>query len=127
LQKDSRGRGGDFRAHRSANEEAAAEQHEPHQRSAVTLLPIAADARKAGREHLSDQRNALGRVLLGAQQQNGKHNEAAAWTGAEEPGSNAAEESDCDAIEETIGVQLLHAAIYSDDRLSLVARRDRYL
>jgi hypothetical protein len=49
----------------------------------VTLLPIAADARKAGWEHLSDKRNTLSRVLLNAEEEYGKDNKAAARTDPE--------------------------------------------
>ena len=43
-------------------------------------MPIAADGRKAGWEHLSDKRNTLSRVLLNAEEEYGKDNKAAAPT-----------------------------------------------
>lgn len=85
LQEDPRGRCGGFGARRSANQEAAAEQDEPRQRTAMTPLPIAPDAGKTCWEDLSDERNTLCGVLLDAEQQNRKHDEAAPGTDAEQP------------------------------------------
>jgi hypothetical protein len=55
---------------------------------------------------LSDKRNTLGRVLLNAEEEYGKHNEAAARTDPEKSRGEAPDEADRDAIKQTIGVQL---------------------
>jgi hypothetical protein len=73
----------------------------------VTLLPIFADAGKAGREHLRYKRNTLGRVLLDAEKEYGKHNEAAARTDPEKSRSEPSDQANRDAVKQTIGVQLL--------------------
>ena len=107
LQEDPRRGDGDPRARRAADEEAQAEQDEPGERGAVTFPPIAADAGEAGREDLSDKRYALRRVLLGAEQENGKHDQAAPRADPEQPRGEAAGQSDRDATEKIIGVQQL--------------------
>jgi hypothetical protein len=73
----------------------------------VTLLPIAADGRKAGWEHLSDKRNPLGRVLLNAEEEYGKDNKAAARTDPEKSRGETPDEADDNAIKQTMGLQLL--------------------
>jgi hypothetical protein len=89
LQENARYRCGGLGARRSTNQEAAAKQDDPHDWSAVTLLPIAADARKAAWEHLSDKGNTLGRVLLNAEEEYGKDDKAAARTDPEKPRGEA--------------------------------------
>lgn len=57
-----------------------------------------ADAREAGRKHLSDKRKALGLMLLSAEEEDGKHNEAA---DPEKPRGEASDEADRDAVKQT--------------------------
>jgi hypothetical protein len=68
----------------------------------VTLLPIAADARKASWEHLSDKRNTLSRVLLNAEEEYGKDNKAAARTDPEKSRGETPDEADDNAIKQTM-------------------------
>jgi hypothetical protein len=93
------------RPRRPSDQEAPAQQDEPHDWSAVTLLPVTADARKAGREHLRDKRNTLGCVLLNAEEEYGKDHEAAARTDPEKSRREAPDEADDNAIKQTIRVQ----------------------
>ena len=70
----------------------------------MTLLPIVADARKAGWEHLRDKRNTLGCVLLNAEEEYGKDNKAAARTDPEKSRGETPDEADDTAIKQTIRV-----------------------
>ncbi len=79
----------------------------------MTFPPIAADARKAGWEHLCDKRNALGRVLLNAEEEYGKNNEAAARTDPEKARREAADEADRGASNKPWDVHLLAPSAYA--------------
>ncbi len=56
----------------SSGHEAHRQNNEPAQGTAAASFPIAFDSGQAGRRNLGNKRNALGYVLFGAQQQNGK-------------------------------------------------------
>jgi hypothetical protein len=116
LQEDAGRRRGRLGAGGAADQEPAAEQDDPHERSAMTLPPIAADARKAGREHLTDKRDPLGRVLLDPEEEYGKDNEAAARADPEKSRREAPDEADRDAIKQTMGIQLLAPSAYANER-----------